>query len=228
VEWEVKVGKEKLRSIVESVLPFLAILGATVLFAMPAAMAEFIASHPYTFGAICSCALAVIAYVMQERIKARQKEARQRIERIEIKAEKEPEKVKFAWELASAKLEAYFDRNLSQVFAIFMVAIFVMLIGFGFVLWGVSLAIRHPGQNTAWIAAISGIITEFIGVTFMVIYRSTMSQANSFMQVLERINTVGMAVQILDSIPEADAQLKNTTRAELVRLLFKSAAEVQK
>jgi cytochrome c biogenesis protein CcdA len=102
-----------------------------------------------------------------------------------------------------------------------------MLVGFGFVLWGVWLAIKTPGQNTAWVAAISGIITEFIGVTFMVIYRSTMSQANSFMQVLERINTVGMAVQILDSIPDADAQLKNTTRAELVSLLFKGAAEAK-
>jgi len=40
-----------------------------------------------------------------------------------------------------------------------------------------------------------------IGVTFMVIYRSTMAQANQFMEVLERINTVGMAVQILDTIP---------------------------
>jgi hypothetical protein len=160
-------------------------------------------------------------------IRGRQ-EARERIDRIEVKAEKEPEKVKFAWELASAKLEAYFDRNLMQVFLIFVVAIFAMLVGFGFVLWGVWLAIKTPGQNTAWIAAISGIITEFIGVTFMVIYRSTMSQANAFMQVLERINTVGMAVQILDSIPEADAQLKNSTRAELVTLLLKGTAEPKK
>jgi len=152
-------------------------------------------------------------------------EARKRVERIEVKAEKEPEKAKFAWELASAKLEAYFDRNLMQVLLIFIVAIFAMLVGFGFVLWGVWIAIKTPGQNTAWIAAVSGIITEFIGVTFMVIYRSTMSQASSFMQVLERINTVGMAVQILDSIPEADGQLKNSTRAELVSLLFKGATE---
>lgn len=155
-------------------------------------------------------------------------EARKRIERLEGKVEKEPDKVKFAWELASAKLEAYFDRNLMQVFLIFLVAIFAMLVGFGFVLWGVWLAIKAPGQNTSWIAAISGIITEFIGVTFMVIYRSTMSQANAFMQVLERINTVGMAVQILDSIPEADDKLKNSTRAELVSLLFKGAAETRK
>jgi len=55
-----------------------------------------------------------------------------------------------------------------------------------------------------------------------------MSQANTFMQVLERINTVGMAVQILDSIPDADAQLKNSTRAELVTLLLKGTADAKK
>jgi len=52
----------------------------------------------------------------------------------------------------------------------------------------------------------------------MVIYRSTMSQAKTFVQVLEKINTVGMAVQILDSLP--DGAEKNTTRTELVKLLL--------
>ena len=58
----------------------------------------------------------------------------------------------------------------------------------------------------------------------MVIYRSTMTQANQFIEVLERINTVGMAVQILDAIPEADAELKNKTRAEIVSLLLSVSA----
>jgi hypothetical protein len=40
------------------------------------------------------------------------------------------------------------------------------------------------------------------------------------MSVLERINTVGMAVQVLDSIPETNAALKDKTRAEIVALLL--------
>jgi hypothetical protein len=176
---------------------------------------------------VLAAAAITAAFQYKEMVRTRQ-EAQKRIDSIEVKVEKEPEKVKFAWELASAKLEAYFDRNLMQVFLIFVVAIFAMLVGFGFVLWGVWLAIKTPGQNTSWIAAISGIITEFIGVTFMVIYRSTMSQANVFMQVLERINTVGMAVQILDAIPDAQAGLKNSTRAELVTLLLKGTPESKK
>jgi hypothetical protein len=104
---------------------------------------------------------------------------------------------------------------------IFFVALFVMLVGFGFIGWGVSLAIAKPDSiKTSYLAAISGIITEFIGVTFMVIYRSTMAQANQFMEVLERIHTVGKAEQILDAIPEAESELKNKTRAEIARLLL--------
>jgi Cyanobacterial TRADD-N associated 2-Transmembrane domain len=215
-------------------IPFLvwlsSVLGLVGLLALALLPKSMISAE---LGSLLSAALIVSAfagvfYAISQKTTQVTQETRERIERIEVKAEKEPEKAKFAWELASAKLEAYFDRNLSQVFAIFTVAIFVMLVGFGFVLWGVWLAIKAPGQNTAWIAAISGIITEFIGVTFMVIYRSTMAQASSFMQVLERMNTVGMAVQILDSIPDTDSQLKNSTRAELVSLLFKGAAETKK
>jgi len=35
-----------------------------------------------------------------------------RIREIEEKAEKQPEKVRYAWDLARTKMEAYFDRNL--------------------------------------------------------------------------------------------------------------------
>jgi hypothetical protein len=53
----------------------------------------------------------------------------------------------------------------------------------------------------------------------MVIYRSTITQANAFMAVLERINRAGMAVQVLDSLPEG-SDLKSSTRAKLAVLLL--------
>jgi hypothetical protein len=57
-------------------------------------------------------------------------------------------------------------------------------------------------------------------------FRSTMTQANQLMEVLERINPVGMAVQILDSIPEEESELKNSTRAEIVALLLSAKAQL--
>lgn len=56
---------------------------------------------------------------------------------------------------------------------------------------------RSDTIKPALVAGVSGIITQFIGATFMVIYRSTMTQANEFMVILERINTVGMLFKFL-------------------------------
>ena len=107
---------------------------------------------------------------------------------------------------------------------VFWVAVFVMFTGFLFVLVGIYILFRDPGNlHGSNSPAISGLITQFIGATFMVIYRSTMSQANDFMSVLERINTVGMAVHELDRIPEEENDLKNNVRAHFVELLIESA-----
>ena len=48
-----------------------------------------------------------------------------------------------------------------------------MAVGFAFVLWGVAIALSRPDSlKVSAIAALSGIITEFIGATFMMIYLS--------------------------------------------------------
>jgi len=117
------------------------------------------------------------------------------------------------------KLEAYFDRNLSQVNQIFYVSVTVMMVGFVFVLWAALLSLgQHAVTPTSKVAAIAGMVAQFIGATFMLIYRSTIAQASAFMLVLERINTVGMAVQVLDVMP--DDALKSATHAEMAKLLL--------
>jgi hypothetical protein len=144
-----------------------------------------------------------------------------RIVSLEKKADEEPEKVRFVWDLATVKLEAYFNRNLNQVKAIFFIVVVVMAMGLGFILWGLHAALVAPDHVTvALIAAASGVITQFIGLTFMLIYKGTMLQATQFMSVLERINTVGMAVQILDSMHDDVGELKDETRVDIIRLLL--------
>ncbi len=59
--------------------------------------------------------------------------------------------------------------------------------------------------SIAMISAAAGVLVEFIGATLMVIYRSTMSQAERYMRVLERINAVGMSVMIIGSIKDDKA-----------------------
>jgi hypothetical protein len=84
---------------------------------------------------------------------------------------------------------------------------------------------QKSGIDAARLAAIFGGVTQFIGATFLVVYRSTMLQASAFMTVLERINTVGMAVRELNRISDDRANLRDRARAHLVELLL-SAGDV--
>ena len=180
-----------------------------------------VTSNDFRLGALLALAFAAGFTLLSARTHADEQQREAQIRSLEKRAEAEPEKAKPAWDLARATLEKYFQRNLNQVRMIFYAAIFVMLVGFGFVLWGVRAAVLNPNQvKIAIIASASGVITQFIGLTFMAIYRSTMLQATQYMSILERINTVGMAVQILDSMGDSNTELKDTTRVDIIRLLL--------
>lgn len=141
-------------------------------------------------------------------------------------ASKEPEKARLAWDLAVVQMDGYFRRNLDQIRAIFAFAVVVMAVGFGIVAWGILISFRNPDHLTpAVVASASGVITQFIGATFMAIYRSTLQQAGGFMSILERINAVGMAVQILDGIPESELAAKTAVRSEMAKILIAAVRE---
>ncbi|MCY6494557.1 element excision factor XisI family protein [Leptolyngbya sp. GGD] len=123
----------------------------------------------------------------------------------EQRAKENPDKVKPAWDIANSTLSAYFNRNLKQVDWIFRLSVAVMLLGLGLVGVGIALAYQKPENITvAIVGGIAGVITQFIGATFLFIYKSTISQANKYTETLERINSVGMAMQILDGISEQE------------------------
>jgi len=169
----------------------------------------------------------VSLYTVDRKYRLLREEEEQRLAAARARVEQNPTKVSPAWELAGANLQNYFTRNLAQVRQVFYVAVGVMLIGFAFVLYGVYVQITSaqlaPKNITpaTWVASISGIITQFIGATFMVIYRSTMAQANEFVTILDRINTAGIALKVLDQIPDTDAR-KSSAREQLISLLLGS------
>jgi hypothetical protein len=68
---------------------------------------------------------------------------------------------------------------------------------------------------------VAGVITEFIAATFMLVYKATMQQANTYVAILARINTVGMAIQIVESISKDYAGLTEI-RASMAKSLLES------
>lgn len=147
----------------------------------------------------------------------------QRIEKAERKVEAHPNEVKPVWELAQIRLTGYLDRNLNQVRSIYWLTIAIMIIGFGFIGIGVFRVYSDPeALQASVLSAVSGLLVNFIGATFLVIYRSTMNQAKEYVTVLERINAVGMAMQILDKLENsAQPEIKDKTTSDIARELIK-------
>lgn len=165
-------------------------------------------------------------FLVDNRIRATRKGQEARLAHAKELAEQNPERARFAWQLARTRLENYFDRNLFQVNLVFWAAIFVMAAGFGVVLWGVEGLIRAKApKEVEYVTAAAGVVTQFLGATIMVLYKSTVQQANDYIKVLDRINNVGMAMQVLDQVPEEPAELKNHVRQEIILRLLAGSAE---
>ncbi|WP_425668732.1 TRADD-N-associated membrane domain-containing protein [Vibrio owensii] len=144
----------------------------------------------------------------------------QKIKEAEQRVKDNPKAPQAAWELAQVKLESYLNRNLKQVSTVFWLTMFVMLVGFSFIGVGVfKLFSSTENFEASVLATVAGILINFIGATFLVIYKSTMKQATEYVTILERINAVGMSVQILETISGED-KLKQQTTAELSKQLL--------
>jgi nitrate reductase gamma subunit len=168
----------------------------------------------------------IVTLVAEVFKKIEERKAQERIKAAESDVQKYPDKAKYAWDLARVTLESYFNRNLRQISSIFWLSVLVMLAGFVIIGWGITRAINSPDSIApAVIASVAGVITEFIGATFLFLYRSTIQQASTYTKTLERINSVGMAMQILDTIPDGEKDLKNKTKATLVDLIVRQSYE---
>ena len=158
-------------------------------------------------------------YVYQSTLEER--EAKAQIKIVEDRVKENPNEPTAAWELARIKLENYLNRNLSQIQWIFIWTILVMIAGFVIIGYGIMKSYQAETQlNTSIVTTVCGLLVEFIGATFLVIYKSTMGQAKDYVNVLERINAVGMSVQILDSISEEESKLQDQTKAEIAKQLL--------
>ncbi|MDZ8139053.1 MAG: hypothetical protein RM049_27865 [Nostoc sp. DedQUE04] len=142
----------------------------------------------------------------------------------------EPGKAKPVWDMAQITLESYFNRNLSQIRWIFWLSIAVMSLGFSLILYGVVLGYQHPKDNwiVAGIGGIAGVLTEFIGATFLFVYKSSMQQANNYTEILERMNFVGMAMQMLDSIAESNRNSTSASGTDFIDPLREAKIEMAK
>jgi hypothetical protein len=139
----------------------------------------------------------------------------------EERARSNPKEPQAAWDLARVKLESYLNRNLKQVQWIFALTLIVMVAGFVIIGYGVLRVYESPENfKPSVVVTVSGILVEFIAATFLLIYKSTMEQARSYVTMLEKINAVGMSIQILDSTKTGDVDSFRTHLAMKLLSLY--------
>lgn len=172
--------------------------------------------------------LVLLLIAFREDILSREHEE-QKIEEVESRARDNPDKPEYAWDLARTKLERYLDRNLAHLHSIFWLTAVVMLCGFGLIIIGIYKAYSNPdGLPISIVSAASGVLVSFIGGSFLLVFRSILTQSASYVTVLERINAVGMAVQITSSIPDTEEKMRSETTANLARSLLSMYATGEK
>jgi hypothetical protein len=167
----------------------------------------------------------VVASLVVDFFKQRRFESR--IERAESRSEKEPQKATPVWDVARLSLERYLDRNLSQLRWVFIAIVIMVSVGFGIIIEGILIVYSDPTRLApAVIASASGIITQFIGASLLLIYRSVLGQAKEYVTVLERINAVGMSMQVLDAIEGDNTEVRDKARIDIALTLLRSYHQV--
>jgi hypothetical protein len=182
--------------------------------------------HPVALALLTVGTLYVLYLAAVDHSRKYQKQIEE-VETAEQRVRENPQEPQAAWDLARIKLEGYIDRNLKQVGQIFFLCVASMLAGFGLIGYGVWRAFEGPQNlDAAIVAASSGVLVEFVSATFLVIYRSTIRQAQSYVTMLEKINAVGMSIHILEKMPGTAAE---SARLELaLRLLSLYSPEQRK
>ena len=219
-----RLGAKRIRSIIILSIVF-------VLFAIFGALLGEFAPQIRKFAEPIAAILGIIGGILGLGVFAYQKSLQEtkreeKIELFEKRVKEYPHETQAAWELARVKLESYLDRNLKQVRSIFWLTVFVMMVGFGLIGFGIFKVYESPDTfKASLISAIAGIIINFIGATFLILYRSTMNQAKDYVSILERINAVGMSVQILEKIKDEETNLKQQTTADIARKLLEIYSE---
>lgn len=152
----------------------------------------------------------------------------QRVEKAERVSEEKVGEARPLWNLANARLDLYFERNLSQIRSIFWLTVLVLIVGFTLMGYGVFQAFQaNSSIEASVLATASGILTQFLAATFLVLYRSTINQASAFVSALERMNAFGIAIQIIDTIPEEYTSMQQEARSQLAAKIVESIAQVK-
>jgi len=122
-------------------------------------------------------------------------------------------------------LNEYYAANISQAGTIFWASLLAMSAGFAIIFVGVVLA--GINSTAALVTAIAGVLSQFVGATFLVVLRSTQAQSTAYaanltefgmhqLRAADEQRSIALGLQLIDEISSDGASaLANQTRAAI-------------
>lgn len=128
----------------------------------------------------------------------------------------------------TAALDGYVAQTRLQAEQSFRLARYIAVMGFALLVVGVAVGIysglvEKGGLPAAYIASVSGAVTEFISGVFFYLYNQTLQQLNRFHDRL--VSSQHIAVSFLANDLVSDAQLRDKQKGELAGSLLLRTAE---
>lgn len=131
-------------------------------------------------------------------------------------------------ELGRINLEKYLNINLQQSKWIFWFSVIIFFVGSYFIFNGIQRGFDKGAElGVTIVSTISGIIINFISASFLVIYKSTSEQAKDYVKILEKINSVTLALQIMESLEDSDSIEKNNLKSQIISALLDKQNEIK-
>lgn len=123
-----------------------------------------------------------------------------------------------------AQLQNYYAANIKQGTTIFWATLLAMCVGFAIIFIGIVAA--GANGTTAIVAAIAGVLSQFIAATFLVALRSTQTQATTYAQTLVELRlrdvaraadarSIDLGLELLREISGDRSNPANSTKAAI-------------
>lgn len=131
------------------------------------------------------------------------------------------------WNEHFNRQQQYILVNLRQNQGVFLLAISMIVFGLALICFGLvqDFLFSRPGDtdtiwNGSWAAIIAGLISQFFAGTILVVFKSVFQQTTDYYKSVERMASIGIAMNMLDTLPTGDSELKSRILANIARVVL--------
>jgi hypothetical protein len=131
------------------------------------------------------------------------------------------------WAAHFKRQQQYILVNLRQNQGVYRLALTMIIFGIFLICLGLvwdALFDRQQSQPIAasgsWAAIIAGLFTQFVAGTILVVFKSVFQQTTEYYKSVERMSSIGIALNMFDTLPTTSAERKTEILAQAANVIL--------